>query len=290
MANLVGKVKRQITTSEDGLAKFKSNGVSDIEAIGAAESRITNANDILENLNGNNSGDIIPALAFAHERARTAQWWLSLAVPSGKTISEDILKERSGWYLSQAQSMSTYTQALLTESGISVVGMVDIVTIQKEIDRGFYSGAIFDSLKIISRLSTGIELMGIEDPSIRVNKSAKGAQSMINEVRSRGIEPTLAVSIFESGESSNNPYEKKSDYSYARMVAKVTESLYSHETSNGQIMIENGIMIPDVLSTSDIQNTKSNVSNITRKSPAFVTIDLIGVMMFVLYLTRWRRR
>jgi uncharacterized protein len=219
IANLTSSVKNQITISENELVKFKSNGISDVEAIGAAESRITDANSMLENLNGSNPHGVISLLAFAHERARTAQWWLSLAVPSGKIISEDMLKERAGWYLSQAQSMSAYTQALLAEGGVSMPNLADTTIIQKEIDRGFYSGAIFDSLKIISRLSTGIELMGLEDPSIRVNKSESSAQSMINEVRSRGIEPTLAVSIYEYGGTLTGPYDKKSEYSYARMIA-----------------------------------------------------------------------
>lgn len=284
MYNLTGKVRRQITMSENELAKFKSSGNGDIEAIGAAESRIMEANNILENLNASNPNDIIPSLAFAYERAKTAQWWLSLAVPSGKTISEDILKERSAWYLSQAQSMVAYTQALLADSGVTVHDLGDTTIIEKEIERGFYSGAIFDSLRIISRLSTGIELMGLQDPTIRINQSAESAQSMINEVRSRGIEPTLAVSIYEYGGISNNPYEEKSGYSYARMIAKVTESLYSNNLNgNDSITMVGGITI---------SNPKSNVkSNATiRKSPAFDIVGLIGVILCCAYFIRLRRK
>ncbi len=285
ITNLTEKVRNQIIISENDLIVFKSNGTSDVEAIGAAESRITDANTALENLNKNDQDDMIPVLAFAHERARTAQWWLSLAVPSGKTISEDILKERSWWYLDQVQSMSAYTQALLKDSGISIDEMTDTTEIQKEIDRGFYSGAIFDSLKIISRLSTGIELMGLQDPSVRVNQSADSAQSMINEVRSRGIEPTLAVSIYEYGGVSDNPYEKKSGYSYARMIAKVTESLYSHDELSDQIMIENGIFIPNTKA-----HIKSNVkSSTTIQSPAFEVIGLIGIIICVYFLVILKR-
>jgi uncharacterized protein len=213
---------------------------------------------------------------------------LSLAVPSGKTVSEDILKERSGWYMSQAQSMTAYTQALLADSGVSIASLGDTTTIQKEIDRGFYSGAIFDSLKIISRLSVGIELMGLQDPSVRVNQSAESAQSMINEVRSRGIEPTLAVSMYEYGGMSDNPYEKKSEYAYARMIAKVTESLYSHETPSNQTNIENMLLVQDVPNAN--AHVKSNVtSNATRKSPAFEAIGLIGIILSIFYLVRLRK-
>lgn len=279
MTSLTGKVRDQIKVSENDLIKYKSNGTSDIEVIGAAESRIVDANSTLENLNGSNSSNTITLLAFAYERAKTAQWWLSLALPSGKTISDDILKERSAWYLNQAQSMSAYAQALLADSGISAHNLGDTTTIQKEIDRGFYSGAIFDSLQIISRLSTGIELMGLQDSSARVNQSAASAQSMINEVRSRGIEPTLAVSIYEYGGISNNPYEEKSDYTYARMIAKVTESLYSQKSID-QVLMGNGI-IPNAK-----YDIKSNAT--TYKSPDFEATGLIGIIVSIFYLTRWR--
>lgn len=284
IAYLTGKVKSQITLSENELVKFKSNGTSDVEAIGAAESRIMDATNILENLNTSNPDATISLLAFAYERAETAQWWLSLALPSDKTVSEDVLKERSGWYLSQAQSLSAYTQALLADNGISMANLGDTTIIQKEIDRGFYSGAIFDSLKIISRLGTGIELMSLQDPSIRVNQSADYAQSVINEVRSRGIEPTLAVSIYEYGGISDNPYEKKSDYSYARMIAKVTESLYFHESSNDQMMIGNVIPIDK---TNIKSSTKSNATSL--KSPAFEAIGLIGIIISICYFVRLRK-
>jgi uncharacterized protein len=291
MANLTDKVRNQITISENDLVKFKSNGTSDIEVIGAAESRIMEANNTLENLNESSSKDMISSLAFAYERSRTAQWWLSLASPSGKIISKDILEERSEWYLSQAQSINAYVQALLTGSGISIGNMGDTTIIQKEIDRGFYSGAIFDSLKIISILSTGIELAGVENPSIRVNQSEEKAQSMINEVRSRGIEPTLAVSVYEFGGTLTSPYEKKSEYFYARMIAKVTESLYSHEIlDNNGAMPENETMVSDIKSDI-ISNIKSNTtSNVTsHKSPAFDTISLIEIIISVCCLTRLRR-
>ena len=292
MKNLTSKVRNQITIAEDDLVKFKFDGISDVEAIGAAESRIMDANNIFENVNNSNPYAMISALAFAHERSRTAQWWLSLAVPSGKTISEDVLRERSGWYLSQAQSMIAYTQALLAGSSVSADDLGDTVTIQKEIDRRFYSGAIFDSLKIISRLSTGIELMGLQDPSVRVNQSADSAQSMINEVRSRGIEPTLGVSIYEYAGIANNPYEKKSGYSYARMVAKVTESLYDHDTSGDQMTIENVLRIPNSAHSKSTMGTIGNTdirTNTTRQGPAFDIVSLIAIIASVFYLVRLRR-
>jgi uncharacterized protein len=272
--DLTKTVEKQIQSSENDLDTFKSNGITDVEVIGAAESRIMEANNTLENVkNLNNTADIITSLAFANERAKSAQWWLTLAVPSGKVIPEDILKERSGWYLSQAQSISTYVQSLLSESGHPDLSLGDTTIAQKEIDRGYYSGSIFDSLQIIARLGTGIELSGLQDPAVRINQSAMAAEITINEVRSEGIEPTLAVSAYEYGGILTNPFEQITQYSYAKMIAKTTESLYTHAVSINQIPIKPVITI---------SNNTPNVTPIpTQKTPAFEAIFLIVIILII---------
>jgi uncharacterized protein len=282
LANITNTVEKQIQNSENDLNKSKSGGISDVEVIGAAESRITEANNILENMNNlNNANDIISSLAFAYERARSAQWWLTLAVPTGKIIPDEILKERSGWYLSQSQSISTYTDALITESGvhstISGTGtLTDTTLIQKEIARGYYSGALFDSLQTISRLSTAIGLLGVQDPSTRVKQSAGSAQDAINEVRSKGIEPTLAVSAFEYGGTLTNPFDEIVQYTYAKMVAKTTESLFSRALQGSN---QTGVR-PEIISM--ISNNISNISTTTtNKTPAFEAIILIAVLFLI---------
>ncbi|MCE8425665.1 MAG: hypothetical protein J5U17_07805 [Candidatus Methanoperedens sp.] len=274
LANITNIVEKQIQNSENDLNKSKSGGISDVEVIGAAESRITEANNILENVNNlNNANDIISSLAFAYERARSAQWWLTLAVPTGKIIPDEILKERSGWYLSQSQSISTYTDALITESGGRSTGtLTDTTLIQKEIARGYYSGALFDSLQTISRLSTAIGLLGVKDPSTRVKQSAGSAQDAIIEVRSKGIEPTLAVSAFEYGGTLTNPFNEIVQYTYSKMIAKTTESLYSRALPGSN---------QTVLNPKNI-STISNISTTTtKKTPAFEAIILIAVLLLL---------
>jgi uncharacterized protein len=274
LANITNTVEKQIQDSENDLNKSKYGGISDVEVIGAAESRITEANNIIENVNNlNNANDIISSLAFAYERARSAQWWLTLAVPTGKIIPDEILKERSGWYLSQSQSISTYTDALITESGGRSTGILtDTTLIQKEIARGYYSGALFDSLQTISRLSTAIGLLGVQDPSTRVKQSAGSAQDAINEARSKGIEPTLSVSAFEYGGTLTTPFDEIVQYTYAKMVAKTTDSLYSRALPGSNLTV----LKPKIIST--ILNISTTT---TKKTPAFEAIILIAVLFFI---------
>lgn len=269
--------EKQINNSEKDLDKFKSTGVTDIEIVGAAESRIMEANAILENVkNMNSSVDTISALAFADERAKSAQWWLTLAVPSTKIIPEDILKERAGWYQSQAQSVSIYAQSLLSGTGHPVSNFADTTIAQKEIDRGYYSGAILDSLQIISMSGTAIELLGTQDVS-KINQNSMSAEAAINHARSKGIEPTLAISIYEYGESLTNPYGKVYQYSYAKMVAKTTESIYIHAIASNKTPINPIVMTSTNESTTPVP---------TKKTPAFEAVILLIIILLARRLKR----
>jgi len=266
IANLTELVDKQIKDSENDLDKFKSKGISDVNIIGAAESRIMEANNTLENIKVlSNPNDIILSLAFSYQRAKSAQWWLTLTTPSDRIIPEDILRERAGWYMSQAISISTYTETLITESqgNIPTNGMFDTTNIQKEIQRGYYSGAIFDSLQVISTSGTVIRALSTKDLANNINQSASSAQTVINDVRSEGIEPTLAVSAYEFGEISPNPYNKMTQFTYAKMIAKTTEVLYSHSVSTNK-------------------SEKENISNVSSKrSPGFNAIVLL-IIIFVM--------
>lgn len=274
LAGLINRVDKQINASETDLQNFTMYGVSDVEAVGAAESRITTARLKLEEAKKtNDTEDKISSLAFANERARTAQWWLTLASPDGKIVPEEILKDRAGWYLSQAQSINTYMITLISESGshpeiISGAGE-DIDHAQQEMERGYYSGAIFDSLQATIKSSTSIGLLGKTDAEKKVEESYEAAKVAINDARTMGIEPTLAVSAYEYGETMTNPYEKISQYSYAKMIAQTSIVLKSHSIPSNQTPVKPVITpyvsesfepsMPAVTATSQKSNSKTKI-------------------------------
>lgn len=243
LTGLENKVEKQIQASESDLQNFTLYGIFDVEAVGAAESRITVARMRLDEAKKlNDTDEKISSLAFANERARTAQWWLILSTPKGKIVPENILKDRAGWYLSQAQSINTYMMTLISESGshpqITGGAEDDIVNAQKEMERGYYVGSIFDSLQATTKASTAIGLMGQIEPQRKVDQSYEAAKAAINEARLAGIEPTLAVSAFEYGETMTNPYDKISQYSYAKMIAKTSIVLNSHSIPSNETPIK----------------------------------------------------
>lgn len=243
MSELIGIVENQINRSEFDLDTFKSGGVDDIGAVGAAESRITSSRIKLDEAKElNNTDEKIYSLAFSHERARTAQWWLTLSTPDGNVVPENILKDRAGWYLSQAQSINTYMMELLSQSNVHpaiISGSVeDLSHAQKEMKGRYYSGAIFDSLQGSVKSSTIIGFMGMLDAQKKVEQSQGDAKAAINEARMAGIEPTLAVSAFEYAETMPDPYEKINQYAYAKMVAKTLIVLNTHTVPSDKIPVK----------------------------------------------------
>jgi uncharacterized protein len=288
MAELIGRVETQINRSKSELDMFKSGGVDDVGAAGAAESRITSSEITLyEAMNLNNMEEKINALAFSHERALTARWWLTLSTPTGKVVPDDILKDRAGWYLSQAQSISTYMQELLSQSSVHPAlisgSSDDLIHAQKEMKIGYYSGAIFDSLQGSVKSSTLIGFMGMLDPQKKVDQSAGDAKLAINEARLAGIEPTLAVSAYEYAETMQDPYDKINQYAYAKMVAKTLVVLNSHAVPSDKIPVK-PTLIPYVPVTT-LPEASSNPAA-AEKTPA---VGAVAVLLAILLSGRLQK-
>jgi len=288
MSELIGRVENQINLSESELELFKSGGVDDVGAVGAAESRITSSKiELDEAMKLNNTDEKINALAFSHERARTARWWLTLSTPTGKVVPEDILKDRAGWYLSQAQSISTYMQELLSQSSVHPViisgSSDDLIHAQKEMKSEYYSGAIFDSLQGSVKSSTLIGFMGMLDAQKKVEQSERDAKAAINEARMSGIEPTLAVSAFEYAETMPDPYEKINQYAYAKMVAKTLVVLNTHRVPSDKIPVK-PTLTPYAPGTTLPETTPTPAS--AEKVPAVGAAAVLIVMLVLRRLYR----
>ncbi|MDP2768114.1 MAG: S16 family serine protease [Candidatus Methanoperedens sp.] len=293
LTELVNKVENQIKLSETSLESFKSYGISDVEAVGAAESRITTARAKLEEAKKlSDTDEKISSLAFAHERARTAQWWLTLALPGEKAVPENVLKDRAGWYLSQAQSINTYMQALLSESGAhpEIIGGAneDINRAQKQLERGYYAGAILDSLNATIKASAIIGLLGKADSAKKVEQSADAARAAINEARMAGIEPTLAVSTYEYAETMTSPYDRISQYSYAKMIAKTSVVLNSHAVPSNKTAVKPTItpFIPEITIPTPTATATAKKQKTKIEMPAFEAVAAIAVTLIVRRLNK----
>jgi len=234
LSDLISGVEDKINDTEHDVETAKSkNGVP--EGIGAAESRLTIAREKLDEARRvEKPGDAIDLLAFAMERARSAQWWATLScIGSGTAIPDDVLHDRAGRYYSQSASIVAYADALISEAGgsASLVKSAadDLSRARTELQTGYHAGAIYDSLHAMVQAGTAIELIGIADMDEKVNKSERDAMSAIVSARESGAEPILAVSAYEHAKTlAPSQIDQIVDYGYATMVARTAQSFAGH--------------------------------------------------------------
>ncbi|MDF1532279.1 MAG: hypothetical protein P1P72_08205 [ANME-2 cluster archaeon] len=235
LTGLFDNVSKEINDSRLELERFKEGGVLDVDSVGAAEIRVVMAEQFLEDARSSESDVVfIESLAWASMRAQTVHWWLSL-VNSEHVTSDATLKERAGWYVGTASSVVTYAQTIVSESqnlhglwGLLRNADDSLERARIEYDRGYYSGAIFDSSLAIVQASTSISLMGYADIDTKIERSANAAMIAIEEARDVGIEPILAVSAYEFADSLESPSQQIVEYNYARVLAKTTVQLTTY--------------------------------------------------------------
>jgi uncharacterized protein len=291
------RVYRQINASEMDIERYKAGGVRDVDTIGAAESRVTRARQLVEHADDSDALAYIWSLAFANERARTAQWWLTLT-SSEVVVLEEELRNRAAWYLAQAQSVTTYAQTLISEStnfhsSLPGTAEEDLVNAKAEFERGYYSGAIFDSIHAIVKASTIIGLLSGGDVEERVLKSEKEAKNAILEARHNGVEPTLAISAYEYGKTLAEASGKITQYNYAKSVAKTSMVLNSKgvkalNTTNPEITR----VIHEKIEPSSGKSVKQSVQQplVSRKVPGFrgVVLGVVFALLFFVFKRRGR--
>jgi len=235
--HLYQTVNLEINHSRQEVERFKEEGLKDVDGVGAAEIRVVMAEQLLEDARSTETEiDYVKTLALASMRAETVLWWLSL-VNTDHTTDDGMLKDRAGWYVGTASSVVTYARTIISESdsmhGLS--GLLDEADVSLdraviEYERGYYSGAIYDSLLAYVQASTAISLMGYSDVGTKIQRSANAARVSIEESRNAGIEPVLAVSAYEYADSLESPSQQIMEYNYARVLAKTTLQLTT--TSN----------------------------------------------------------
>ncbi|MHC1592763.1 MAG: S16 family serine protease [Methermicoccaceae archaeon] len=202
-----------------------------LEGLGAAESRVQEAEELhSQAMSTKNIPEMLELLAFAHERARSASWWITIAQQGGvKGLNEEDLRDIAAGYISQAQSIATYSSTLLEESSATglmplvSVAMQDIESAKAQFENGFYAGAIYDSLRSMVGSSVAIELIGKSDISDSIEGAEQSARNAIIGERNYGVEPILAASAYENAMSGTfGDVDKLVELEYARITARTT--------------------------------------------------------------------
>jgi len=207
------------------------HGMVTLQCVGAAQQRVNEAASYLDEANTSlRTNDDLTALyniAYAKERIESVQWWLNISEPFNDTgkMNQSMINTLAEEYLADAQQAIVYSEIILNEMGKSSNYLSDaqdlLETARRENENGYSAAALFGSFESIVKANLALELVdGVTNE--KVERAQEQASASITESRNIGIEPVLAVSYYEYGQSLVN--ESSLDtaivyYKYADLIA-----------------------------------------------------------------------
>ena len=295
---LYNNVSKSINNAYLYVKNLKIDGLISLQCIGAAQSRVIEAINILNNsLNewysyikykntifkdDSKALDALYYLAYAKERGKTAYWWANLSENFNESykINETWIENIAKKYYDYAKQIFAYSQTLVQETGSdknyieNANNLLDKASNQLD---NFPAASLFNSLESIANSNLAIEAIGglTED---KVNRSSQMASYSILKARNESIEPILAVSYYEFGKSLYRVYEenrKSNDLINSAIYCK-----YAYMISN-MLRLSKGLKINKPEYIGNINENNDNNSNknefyIYPYAFAFITL-LVGI-------------
>jgi uncharacterized protein len=189
------------------------HGMVSLQCVGAAQQRITEAASYLSDANTSyHSNDYLTALykiAYAQQRAQSVQWWLNISTPfnDSGTLNATLINSLAEEYLDDAQQAIAYSGIIINEMGQTSTYLDDATTLldtaRNENENGYSAAALFGAFESLVKANLALELVdGVTTD--KVERARERASASIAESRNLGIEPVLAVSYYEYGQSLAN--------------------------------------------------------------------------------------
>jgi len=230
--DLVKEVTSFYNEKKDLAQNAEIKGMISLQGIGAAQERAAEAATFLSYANASFIADApltsLKYLARAKQRSSSVGWWINIS--SNFNESDEInvteIDMLALEYIQDAEQSVIYSQVLLGEDWITseylageggAVALLD--SAKNDRDNKYPAAALFEALEALVKANLAIETLGIEDKETLLDKTEranKSAASSISKSRKLGIEPILAVSYYEYGQSLAN----KSDYGSALFYYK----------------------------------------------------------------------
>jgi uncharacterized protein len=188
-------------------------GMVTLQCVGAAQQRINEAASYISEANASyRNADYLTALykiAFAQERTESVQWWLNISTPfhDSGAVNTSMIKTLAEEYLDDASQAIVYSEIILNEMGKTSNYLNDaknlLETARDENENGFSAAALFGAFESLVKANLALELVdGVTDD--KLERARVRASASITESRNLGIEPVLAVSYYEYGQSLAN--------------------------------------------------------------------------------------
>ena len=207
------------------------HGMVTLQCVGAAQQRVNEAASYISEANTSFlNADYFTALyniAYAQQRIESVRWWLNISTPfhDSGDINETMITSLAEEYLDDAQQAIVYSEIIINEMGKTSGFLNDakdlLQTARSEQEQGYSAAALFGSFESLVKANLALELVdGVTND--KIERARTQASASITESRTIGIEPVLAVSYYEYGQSLAN--ESSLDtaivyYKYADLIA-----------------------------------------------------------------------
>ena len=217
----VEKIKSEIDQMKNYLSE-KKVGVNSLQIIAAAQERVAEAENLLENArNARTDEEALQNLAYARERVESAKVWLSILheLKNDYEIPKDVLKRRAEFYVTEASSLLVYASTLRGNDYLINEGFISLETAKRLLSEGLYAGAAVVALNSITDASLSIEVTygNIDD---KIEGARKAAMASISEAE-KSLFPVLPAAYFEYAENIDNQYLKLMYYKLSMRLAKL---------------------------------------------------------------------
>jgi len=211
--SLLNQTMQSYTNKSEVAKNAPINGMVTLQCVGAAQQRVNEAASYLSQANSSfQNNDYFNALykiAYAQERSESVQWWLNISTPFNDTgeINASMITTLAEEYLDDAQQGIVYSEIIIQEMGKTSNYLSDaknlLETARGENEKGYSAAALFGAFESLVKANLALELVdGVT--SEKVERARERASASITESRNQGIEPVLAVSYYEYGQSLAN--------------------------------------------------------------------------------------
>lgn len=229
-----------VEDAERAAAGAEVTGMHTLYTVGAAQERVSDAESRVQAAQErfNESSDpagIANALfeaAWAMERAETVHWWLSLSDEFGAGPAIPVaIDQLADDFVLLADEMVVYASQVLGIQGGPGRAVEQLERAKADQERGFHAAAIIEAAEaqIIAALSVEVQGDITQD---KVDAARQDAARAIQQARERGVEPVLAVAMFEFAGAQDQEVISLELYRTARVYAGFSSVLTATEEPN----------------------------------------------------------
>lgn len=229
----IDEASQTVAEAETAAAEAEVTGMHTLYTVGAAQERVSDAEARVQAAQEqfNRSSDpagLISTLfevAWAMERAETVHWWLSLSdeFGPGPEIPVD-LEQLADDFVLLADEMVVYASQVLKLQNGPGRAVEQLQRAKADQQRGFYAAAIIEAAEAQVIAALSVEAQGGISQD-KVEAARQEAARSIQDARERGVEPVLAVAMFEFAGAQEQAPIALEFYRTARVYAGFTSVL-----------------------------------------------------------------